>query len=146
HAVQIKPVETNRFLLAGLEPLIAPIGWALTSPASLIVSTEPVNEGQNLGIAPHPCGKTLKIRQGRVRFRIIRYPRYKAIDPVSIRPVGLNRNCVETLFHDKVLRNLSANSVKFCRTMGGFADQDEVFSFFMPAYRLYQEIVIHSGS
>ncbi len=74
-AVEVEPVETG---LGGRVPL------------RVVAGPEPLDEAQDVAVAPHPGGKSKEPLQGGIGVRVARHPHHVSVHPVRIGPVPLN--------------------------------------------------------
>src|SRR5579864_4502258 len=91
----------------------------------LIVIAQPAYEIENVGVPPHPCGKSLKTGKRVDRILIFTFKPYILVYAICIWPVRFDGDRVETFFRDQPLSDLRANSVKLVGSVRSLTDQNK---------------------
>ena len=107
-AVEIQPIETN--------PLGMPV---------LIVIPQPTYKIENIGVAPHPGGKSLEARKRVDRIFVFTLKAHKLIDAICVRPICFYGDCGESLFRDQALGDLRAQAIELVGSMRSLSDENE---------------------
>ena len=107
-AVEIQPIETS----------------ALGMPV-LVVIAQPPNKIENIGVAPHPCGKSPEARKRVDRFFVFTFKLNKLVNAIRVRPVCFHGDCGKPLFRDQALGDLRAQAIELVGSMRGLSEQDE---------------------
>ena len=89
------------------------------------MAAQPVDEGQHVGVAPHPVRKAPEAGQRAVGIRILALAAHIAVDAVSVRPVGFDRHRMEALVLDQAPGDAGAFLVELVGAVGGLAQQHE---------------------
>ena len=101
-AVQIEAVEAS-FLLGRRQQVVA--------------VTQPADEVQHVGIAPHPGREAPEVGEGLIGCRVCIESAHEMVDAIRIRPIGLHSDCSEPQFLDEPLADVGARSIELVRTM-----------------------------
>src|ERR1041385_4908557 len=100
-------------------------GFAIRKRLFVIMFTQPANEIEYIGVAPHPLWETLETAQRIDAVDIGTLATDVAINSISVGPVGLYRDSVEAPLVDEPLGDESAFSIKFVGAMTRFTEQDK---------------------
>ena len=109
-AVKIEPVKAR-----------LPICVALL----VVMLTQPADEIEHIGVAPHPLRETFETAQRVHAVEIGTFASNETIDAVSVRPIGFHRDGVEAALINQPLGDEGALPVKFVRPVTRFAEQNE---------------------
>jgi len=91
----------------------------------IVASPEPLHEGQDILVSPHPRREAPKVRQCRVGVIVMGEPHHVAVDTVGIGPIGLDRHRGEPALVDEATGNTGSLPVELVRAVRGLADQNE---------------------
>ncbi len=105
---------------------------------AVIVLPQPANEVKHVRVAPHPGGKALEIREGLDGFLVVALALEEAIDPISVRPVGLDGHGGEAFFPDQAFGDLRPGAIELVSSVRRFSKQDET----RVADQLQQRVVV----
>ena len=97
-------------------------GLPRRSPDALIVMAHPVDEGRDVGVAPHPGGKPLERRFGVGAWRPVAHV---AVDGGGVRPVRLDGDDGEAVLLDQPAGDRGAGAVEFRRAVARLAEQHD---------------------
>src|SRR5207249_760422 len=84
---------------------------------SFVVASQPADEIQHVGIAPHPGRKTFEAFEGVDRFRVIIFAPHKSIHAIGIGPVSFHGYRIEALTLNQTLGDLRALPVELMRSV-----------------------------
>ena len=104
----------------------------------VVVVSQPPDEIEHVGVAPHPGGKSLEVAERVIGAGVGARAAHVSVHSISVRPVGFNRDRPEALLDDQPFGNLRALAVKLMRAVRSLAEQHEAGV----ADHLQQRIVI----
>jgi hypothetical protein len=107
HAVQVQAVEAGLRARAGIMPAL------------------PLDEGDDVAVAPHPGGEAPEAAERLLRVAVGAAPAHVAVDAIGVGPVGFDGDGVEAVLFDQQLRDARAFGVELVRAVRGFAEQHE---------------------
>src|SRR6266436_8989477 len=91
----------------------------------VFVRSQPFDEFDYYGVAPHPGWESPKIGEGFHRIEVIARAADVAVDAVGVRPVGFDCDGCKVFLLDQPLRNLGPLAVELMRAVGCLAEQCE---------------------
>ena len=107
---------------------------------SFVVASQPADEIQHVGIAPHPGRKTFEAFEGVDRFRVIIFAPHKSIHAIGIGPVSFHGYRIEALTLNQTLGDLRALPVELMRSVRGLPQQHKS----RVADLIHQRIIVRS--
>ena len=120
-AVEIETVEADRHAGAGHS-------LALVVGDRVVPAPEPSDEIEHIRVPPHPLREAEESPERLHGFGIVSCSPDIGIDAVSVGPVGLHRDRVESLLPDQPFRDLGPHPVELMRPVRGLAEQDDLLS------------------
>ena len=91
----------------------------------VVVLAQERHELRHLDVAPHPGREAPEVAERLLRGRVVARRAHEAVDPVGVRPVGLDRDGREAALGDQALRDLRALAVELLRAVRRLPDEDE---------------------
>lgn len=91
----------------------------------MVVGAEPVDEFDDVLIAPHPRRKTFEAVQGFFGGRVVADALNVAVHAEGVGPVGFPTEEIEVVFGDEAFGDFGARVVELVRAVAGFAEEDE---------------------
>ena len=110
HAVEVEAVEADLGLVERLR---------------VVEGAQPLQERDDVGVAPHPAREPAEVGQRLARVGVGRLPAHPAVHPVGVRPVRLDRDGGEALLVDQPPGDAGPLAVELVGPVGGLADEDE---------------------
>ena len=99
-AVEIEPVEADFCRSVG---------------QGVVVLAQPLDELDDVGVAPHPDRKAPEARQGLIGARVVADTAHVAVDPVGVRPIRLDGDGGVARVGDQTLCDLHSLPVELMR-------------------------------
>jgi hypothetical protein len=92
----------------------------------VVVRAQPLDEIDDVGVAPHPRREAAEVAERRRSARLGAHAANMAIDAIGVRPVRLDCHCREALLDDQPLRDRRAQPVELVRAVRRLAQQHVV--------------------
>src|SRR3954449_10842981 len=92
----------------------------------IVVLTEPPDEVEHVGVAPHPGRKASEVAQCFDRLLVLAEIANEPINTIGVRPVGLHGHGVESLLDHEPLGDLGPLLVELMRSVRGFTEEYEM--------------------
>ena len=86
---------------------------------------QPVDQFDDIGVAPHPCWKAGEVAERFNGVGVITCAAHITIDAVGVGPIRFHRNGRKAFFFNKPLSNLDPRTVELVGAMGRRAEQNE---------------------
>ena len=124
HLVEIGEYRLHRSVHA-VEIEAEEAGFGLPLGERVIVSAQPADEVEDVGVAPHPCRKALKSIQGLGGIDVLAEALHVAVDAVGVGPVRFDGDGAEAFLANETLSDQCAVAVELMGSVGGFSDEYE---------------------
>ncbi len=108
-AVQVQPVESG----------------ALLHRQRLVMGSQPPDEVEHIGVAPHPGRKSAEVGKRLHGVRVSARPSHVAIDAIGVGPVGFDRHGRKSLLDNQPASDERALSIEFVRAVRRFAEEHD---------------------